>query len=133
MRGVGLIVVVLPLVLLCGCDGGGSSSDTTVIISSGTLSVAAGTGEVASGFSIGEPGTVDVTVTWAGGPAELTVYVNSDGGATAGNVGSSPLVVSIIVSQAILDNTNTLSVGVLNNDATESAEVEYTVVFTPED
>ena len=100
MRGVGLLVVVMPLVLLSGCDLGGSSSDsnTGTMVASGTMSVAAGTGEGSSGFTIGEPGRVDVTVTWTGGPSELTVYVNAGGGATAGSVGSSPLVVSIIVT-----------------------------------
>ena len=131
MRRIWLLLVILPFVLLIGCDGGGSSSGSAVTISTGTVTVGTSSSEQLASFTVGEPGQVVVTATWTGGPAQLTLVVEAQGGGMAANIGGSALVTSINVTQEILDSSNLLVAGVINNDATDSAQVEYTIVFTP--
>ena len=109
MKRIGLLLVVLPLVLLAGCDGDSSSTTTTgtpVAIDNGTMTIGANSTEKISDFNIGEPGQVQVTVTWSTGPDTLTILMEAVGGAVAANMGVSPLVTRMDVSQTVLDDSN---------------------------
>jgi hypothetical protein len=135
MRRIGLLLVVLPLVLLAGCDGDSTSSTTTqtsVTISNGALTVGAGSSEVLFKSSIGEPGRVEATITWNSGPADLTLILEAMGGAMAAKNGASPLVTRMDVTQEILDTSDLVGVGVMNNDMVDDADIQFTITFTPE-
>ena len=131
MKRIGFFLVVLPLVLLAGCDGDSTTARTPVAIDSGTTTVGANSTETLSEFNIGEPGQVEVTVTWSTGPEYLTLFMEAPGGATAENSGGSPLVTRMDVTQALLDNSNKFGAWVANNDTINDADIQFTITFTP--
>jgi hypothetical protein len=134
MKRIGLHLVVLPLVLLVGCDGDSTSSTTTqtsVTIGSGAFNVGAGSSEKLSEFNIDEPGQLELTVTWSTGPANLTSGMEAMGGAIVANIGGSPLVTRMDVTQVLLDSSNVFAAMAANND-TVDAEIQFTIIFTPE-
>jgi len=131
MKRISLFLVVLPLVLLAGCDGDSTSTGTPVAIDNGTMTVGANSTEQLSQFNIGEPGQVQVTVTWSTGPDSLTILMEAAGGAIAANAGGSPLVTRMDVSQAVLDTSNDFAAGVINSDPADDAEIQFTITFTP--
>ncbi len=135
MKRISLLLVVLPLVLLAGCDGDSSSTTTArtpVTIDSGAMTIGANSGEILSEFNIGEPGQVELTVTWSTGPVNLTIVVEAKAGALVANIGGSPLVTRMDVSQALLDTSNLIGAWVANNDIVDDAEVQFTIIFTPD-
>ena len=135
MKRIGILLVVLPLVLLVGCDDDSTpatTAQTPVTIDSGAMTVGAGSTEKLSEFNIGEPGQVEVTVTWSAGPANLTLIMEAMGGAMAANVGGSPVVTVMDVSQALLDTSNVILAGVINNDTINDAQIQFTIIFTPD-
>ena len=131
MKRIGLLLVVLPLVLLAGCDGDSTSTVTPVAIASGAMTVGANSTEQLSQFNIGEPGQIEVTVTWSTGPADLVIVVEAVGGAFAANIGGSPLVTHMDVTQTLLDASNKFAAGVANNDPGDDADIQFTITFTP--
>jgi len=131
MKRISLLLVVLPLVLLAGCDGDSTSTVTPVAIDSGDMTVGAGNSETLSQFNIGEPGQLAVTVTWSTGPDNLTLMLQAMGGAAALNTGDSPLVVRMDVTQAVLDTSNDFGAGVTNSDPADDADIQFTITFTP--
>ncbi len=135
MKQIGLLFVVLPLILLVGCDGDSTSTTTAqtpVTIGSGAFTVGAGSSQILSQFNIGEPGQLELTVTWSTGPANLTSGMEAAGGAIVANIGGSPLVTRMDVTQVILDNSNVIAAVVVNNDLVDDAEIQFTIIFTPE-
>ena len=134
MKRIGLLLVVLPLVLLAGCDGDSTTATTVgtpVTIDSGAMTVGADSSEQLFQSNISEPGQVEVTVTWSIGPADLTLIMEAAGGAMAANLGGSPLVTRMDVTQAILDTSSVVAAGVINNDTVNDADIQFTIIFTP--
>ena len=131
MKRIGLLLVVLPLVFLAGCDDDTTSVGTPVAIDNGNITVGANSTEQLSQFIIGEPGQFEVTVTWSNGPADLVIVVEAVGGAFAANIGGSPLVTRMDATQALLDTSNDFAAGVVNNDPGDDADIQFTITFTP--
>jgi len=134
MKRIGLLLVVLPLVLLAGCDGDSTTATTVgtpVTIDSGAMTVGADSSEQLFQSNISEPGQVEVTVTWSIGPADLTLIMEAAGGAMAANLGGSPLVTRMDVTQAILDTSSVIGAGVMNKDLVDDAQIQFTIIFTP--
>ena len=135
MKRIGLLLVVLPLVLLAGCDGDSTTATTAptpVTISSGVFTVGAGSSQMLSQFNISEPGQLELTVTWSTGPADLTSGMEAAGGSIVVNIGGSPLVTSMDVTQALLDNSSAFAAVAVNNDTVDDAEIQFTIIFMPE-
>ena len=65
------------------------------------------------------------------------LVVEAAGGALALNIGGSPLVTRMDITQAILDGSSLVSATVANNDTVDpnqrrvDAEIQFTIVFTP--
>ena len=135
MKRIGLLLVLLPLVFLAGCDGDSTpatTAGTPVTLGSGNITVGANSAEKLSDFTIGEAGQVEVTVTWSTGPDNLALVIEAGGGTLAANVGGSPLVTRMDVTQALLDVSNDFTASAVNNDPGDDAEIQFTIIFTPE-
>jgi hypothetical protein len=133
VKQLSLLLPVLSLLVLAGCDGDSVTTVTAgapVTLSSGNMTITAGSNEQLAQFTVAEPGEVRVTVTWSAGPTELVLLIEAQGGAMAANIGGSPLVTTVDITQAILNTSNVIAAGVINNDVV-NADVQFTVVFTP--
>ena len=73
---------------------------------------------------------LEARVEWSIGPSKLDVTLVHDGG-TSEYDGGSPAAVMMAVTQDLLDASNDWKLTVFNHHIASDAEIEYTIIFTP--
>jgi hypothetical protein len=142
------LVLFLALLLtgLIGCDGDGggdaaTSEETptepgdtgpeTITLDSGTGDVLSGGSQLTLYVTVTEPGTLETRVTWSGQPDLMSARTVQAGVLDLTELGSSPLNLSLGVTQYMVDQGGNFSIE-LSHLGIDHVQVEYRIRFTPD-